>query len=392
MSQSIEAPPPSTDPLFRRAVLVGVLAFVPCAAWGLLDPAQFFRSYLLAWLFWLGIALGCLGILMLQHLSGGAWGVVIRRILESGTRTLPMMGALFVPVVLGVKLLYVWARPEAVRADVVLQEKSPYLNVPFFIVRAVVYFAVWVALAKALNRWSAQQDDAGGGAPGGSPLGAGTTGRKMTVLSAPGIALYVLTMTFASVDWIMSLEPHWFSTIFGALLVAGQALGAMSFTIAALYLLSRNEPMSRLVQQRHFHDLGKLLLTFVMIWSYFAFSQFLIIWAGNLPEEIPWYLERLKGGWEWAGLALVVQHGQDDAGDPGGPSCPSAAAMRLVDLLWMTAPASHSRSFAVHWMDLALPIAVGGFWVAAFARELGRRPLLPLGEPQLADALSEAHG
>ena len=247
---------------------------------------------------WLGITLGCLAIVMIHHLSGGAWGLVIRRLLEAGTRTLPIMALAFLPIAFGVRVLYLWARPDAVASDAVLREKALYLNVPFFLVRAVLYFTIWGTVAYWLNRWSLEQDH--------SPDP--RLARKLQLLSAAGIVLYALTITFASIDWVMSLEPHWFSTIFGILFMGGQALSALSFAIAAAVLLALRPPFSDVLSRAHLHDLGKLLMAFVMLWAYFNFSQFLIIWSANLAEEAPWYVHRLGHGWQAIGLLLVVFH------------------------------------------------------------------------------------
>ena len=287
---------PFWDRLQRRALVVGAAGIVLCGVGFLLNPTQFFRSYLLAYLFWLGIPLGSLAVLMLHHLVGGAWGAVIRRVLESATRTLPVLVFLFVPLLFGLHELYIWARPEVVMADEILQRKSVYLNIPFFVVRSALYFIVWLVVSFALNTWSVTQDQAG----------ADPSERRMRLLSGPGLVLYVLTATFAAVDWMMSLEPHWFSTIYGILVIVGQLLATLAFAVAVVALLADTPPLSQVISPAHFHDLGNLLLAFVMVWAYMAISQFLIIWSANLPEEITWYLQRMRGGWEWLGLALIL--------------------------------------------------------------------------------------
>jgi hypothetical protein len=378
---------------FQRPVLVvGILFAIATAAGAFLNPQQFYQSYLMAWLYWAGLAVGCLAVLMIHHLSGGSWGMVIRRIMEAGTRTLPLVALLFVPVLFGMRNLYIWARPEVVAADELLQHKEPYLNLPFFVARTALYFAIWITLALFLNRWSRQQDEKGSDE---------AAGRRIQKLSAGGLVLLVLTMTFASVDWVMSLEPHWFSTIFGALILVGQALGGLSLGIAALILLARYRPLSEIVTPACLHDLGKLLLAFVMVWAYFAFSQFLIIWAGNLPEEIPWYLSRLAGGWQWIGLALVLMHFvlpfmlllsrnlKRDA-RPLTWVAVLVLVMHLVDVFWLTQPAFSAGVFHLHWLDLVAPMGVGGIWLAFFIRTLRRRPLVPLKDPALKEAME--HG
>jgi hypothetical protein len=385
--------PASIGGFEKRSLILGVVAAAAGLAAAFAAPQAFFRSYLVAYLFWLGISLGGLALLMIQHLSGGAWALMIRRLLESAAGNLPLMALLFVPLIPGMGHLYEWTHPEVVQADELLRQKAAYLNTPFFLVRAALYFAIWAGLATALARWSRRQDDSSDPA----------VTRRMQLLSGPGLVLFVLTGTFAATDWVMSLEPHWFSTIFGALVMAGQVLGALAFSIAVVALLARSEPMSAVVSRRHLHDLGKLLLAFVMVWAYFAFSQFLIIWAGNLPEEIPWYLKRFDGGWKWAALGLAL--GQfvlpfvlllsSDLKRDARKLVPVAllvVSLRLVDLTWMIVPAFHDGNAAlVLGLVPLVACAVGGIWLFAFFRDLRKRPLLPLGDPHLEEALAHEH-
>jgi hypothetical protein len=342
---------------------------------------QFFRSYLIAYLFWLGIALGCLPLLMLHHLAGGRWGFVLRRILEAGTRTLPLMFLLFVPLVFGIHSLYEWSRPEIVAQDAVLQAKRGYLNVPFFIVRAVMYFGAWIIVSYFLNRWSAEQD-----ATGNRELM-----RRCQLLSAPGIVIYSLAITFASMDWGMSLEPHWFSTIYGMLFIVGQSLAALAFAIAVAIRMAGSPPLSDVLKADVFQDLGNLLLAFVMLWAYISFSQYLIIWAGNLPEEIPWYLHRGANGWQRIAAFLTIFHfavpfllllGRANKGRKTvlGAIAVGVLLMRWVDLYWLIAP-SFLRSVRIHWMDVVLLFVIGGIWLYVFLSQLMKRALVPLGDP-----------
>src|SRR5215472_1711430 len=274
--------PAPIDRLQQRGLYTAVGGLVVGGIGVLLQPAQFMPSWLIGVTFCTGLSLGSLALLMTHYLTGGNWGLVTRRIFEAGSRLLPFCALLFIPVAVGAKSLYLWARPEAVAADEILQHKAPYLNLTWFIVRAVIYFAVWIWCATLLNRWSSQQDR---GEVGVTEYDT----RRFRVISGPGLVAYVLLMSLASIDWLMSLDPHWYSTIFGFVIVAGQGLCGLSFSVAVLALLVRREPMSDVVRAGHFHDLGKLMLAFVMLWAYFSFSQFLIIWAGNLPEEIPFY-------------------------------------------------------------------------------------------------------
>ena len=374
-----------------RSAIVGILALAALAAGGFANPEQFFRSWLWSYVFYVGLAAGSMAWLMVQYLSGGAWGVMIRRPAEAAARTLPLLIVLFLPVVFGMGHLYRWTNAAAVAADEVLRHKQPYLNVPFFLTRAAIYLGGWTLIGFLLNLWSRQEDREGGEA----------AHRKMARLSAPGLIFWGFTVTFMAIDWVLSLDPHWFSTIFGMLFMAGQGLSSMAFLIALLVLLSHRRPLSAVITARHMHDLGKFLLATVMVWAYFSFSQFLIIWAGNLPQEIPWYLERLNGGWQYIGLGLVVCHfalpfalllSRDLKRN--FKLLASVAVfillMRFVDLYWLVAPDFLKGHFGVSWMDFAAPVAIGGIWLAWFLIQLGRRPLLPVNEPHLEEALE--HG
>lgn len=382
---------PALTRLQQRALIVGVLGLAAAAFGAFMDADQFFRSWLIGFLFCLGLALGSLGLLMLQHMSGGEWGLVGRRVFEAASRTLPVVALMFIPLLFGLRDLFEWARPDAVQGSAILQSKAAYLNVNFFIARAVIYFAIWLVCSLLLNRWSAEQD-----------RGVATTTAdsvRFRTVSAPGLLAYVLTMTFASVDWIMSLDPEWYSTIFGLLTVAGQALVSLAFAIAVLAMVYPSGALGEWVGPRHFHDLGKLLLAFVMFWAYLAFSQFLIIWSGNLPEEIPWYLERMRGGWGIIALLLVVGHFalpfalllSRDLKHRAGLLAKVALvviAMRLVDLVWLIAPTAESHGFPVHWMDVVVPAGLIGVWLFVFVRQLRSRALLPVNDPYFREALA----
>jgi len=374
-----------------RCLGAGILGLAVSAIGAVSNSEQFFRSYLQAYLFWLGIALGCLAIAMLHHLSGGAWGLIIRRLLETAARTLPVLAVLFLPIVLGLSSLYEWARPAALAHDKILQHKTLYLNVPFFLTRAVIYFAAWILIARFLSKWSLQQDRTA------DP----SLSRRLELLSGPGLVIYGATMTFASIDWVMSLEAHWFSTIYGLSFMVGQVLGAFAFVIALVIWLSSHKPFSEFISSGHLHDLGKLLLTFVMLWAYMAFSQFLIIYSGNLPEEIPWYLRREDGVWGWVAILLILFHFvlpfllllSRDLKRSGGKLLKVALLvvfMRYVELSWLISPTPRSAGGLHLWLDLATMTGVGGLWLAFFATQLKGKPVLPLHDPFLEAALE--HG
>jgi len=371
----------------QRALIVGVIGLIMCAVGAVFHPAQFLQSYLFAYMFTLGLALGSMAILMLQYLTSGDWGVVIRRTLEAAMRTLPWLAAGFLPIALGVRELYIWARPAQAQE---LDFRTGYLNVPFFMVRAIIYFAVWLAMAHRLDRWSREEDR-------GDALG---WLKRLRRLSGPGLVIYGVTVTFAAFDWLMSLNPEWFSTIFGLLIIGGQALSATAFAILVAALLSTREPMAGVFQPRHFHDLGKVMLAFVMVWAYLAFSQLLIIWAGNLPREITFYLPRLQSSWRWIGVLLIVLHFalpfalllSRDLKRRAGLLAALAGlviVMRVIDLFWLVAPEFRRQGLMVSWFDPVTVIGICGVWLALFIRELKARPMLPLRDPHLADALSE---
>ena len=385
-------PPAGIKRLQQRALPIGVLFMAVLIVGFLLDRAQFFHSYLFAFAFWTGISVGALALLMLQHLTGGGWGLVIRRVLEAATQTLPLMLILFVPIVLGARWLYIWMDAEWVEKHPAVATKASYLSLPFFTVRAAICFGIWIVLAFFLSRWSQLQDKTADS----------QYTKWMRLLSGPGMVLLVFTVTFASIDWFMSLEPEWFSTIYGFIFVAGWALSALAFVIAVMAALSRHEPMNSVVAQLHFHDLGKLLLALVMLWSYFAFSQFLIIWSGNLPEEIHWYLPRIQGGWGAIALVVIVLHfafpflfllSRSLKRDAGKLVFIAGLIllMRLIDLFWTITPSFTHEHFHVSWMDIVAPIGMGGLWLAVFARALSQRPLIPINDPQYETVLEQKH-
>lgn len=380
----------------RIALGVGVVAGAAIAYGYTLDRTLFLQSWLLGFLYWIALPLGSLALVMLHHMTGGSWGFAIRRLLEASMRTLPLFVLLFVPIALGIHELYEWSDADVVAHDPVLQHKAAYLNTTGFLIRAGVYFAIWIALAWRLNGLSSRYDEVG------SPK----LVHKMRVVAGPGIALYGLALTFAAIDWAMSLEPHWFSTIYGVMFLIGQALTTLAFSIAVSAWISRREPFTRWFKPDHFHDLGKLMFAFVMLWAYVAFSQFLIIWSANAAEETPWYIKRTAGGWDRIALANIVFHFAlpfavllSRAAKRNVKVLASIAlfllALRLLDLFWLVVPAfSHGEPrdahFEFHWMYLATPLAIGGFWLAFFVQQLKGRPLVSLQDARLESALEGA--
>jgi hypothetical protein len=388
-------PPPRWQRLQRLALLVGLGAAGLCVIGYFVNPTQFFRSYLMAYIFWLGVALGCLALLMVHHLVGGRWGMLIRRVLEAGTRLLPLLAVLFMPLIFGIPELYIWAHPSQVKEPGLSALQQVYLRVPFFLGRAGFYFAAWLGLAFFLNRWSRQQEQTP------EPALLRTRQRRLGLLSGGGLVLYGLTVTFAGIDWTMSLEPQWFSTTYGFLVGTGQLLVGMAFAILMTSWLSQDEPYASAAAPELMHDLGNLLLAFVMLWAYIAYTQFLIIWSGDLPEEVDWYLHRAYGGWTWVAVVLVVFQFAlpffllllrriTRRVQRLGTVAAVLFCAHLVDVFWRVMPAFFPGQLHVHWLDIAAPIALGGIWLAAFLWQLQRRSLLPWYEPRLQEAMQ--HG
>jgi hypothetical protein len=374
-----------------RALIVGVIGALLSAIGFLIDHDQFYRSYLWSYIYVVALTVGPLAWLMLQYVTGGAWGLVIRRSCEAAARTLPLTLLMFLPIVIGINNLYPWPHKNLVQASELLRHQSPYLNTPFFLIRAAIYFGGWMLLSWWLNRCSAIEEVRGHDVVHG----------KMGRASAPGLIFWAFSVTFMAIDWILSADPKWFSTIFGMLFMASQGLTSMAFLVTLMVFLASRRPMSEVLTARHLHDLGKFLLALVMVWAYFSFSQFLIIWAGNLPEEIPWYLVRLNNGWQVLAVLLVLGHFV----------LPFALLLsrdlkrnfkllrgiavfilciRFVDLYWLVMPTFHRQGFQLSWMDFTMPVGLLGLWLAYFLNELEKRPLMPRNAPHLGEALE--HG
>jgi hypothetical protein len=383
------APPSALAGLGSRALLVGAAGAAAMIAGLFLARAEFFQAYLVAWLLWYTVASGCLGFLLLQHLSGGAWGIAARRVLEAGARTLPLVGLAAVPLFLGLKEIFVWADPAKMHGNHLLEHKAPYLNAPFFIGRTVFTIVVFSLLAWSLSAKSRRQDE------NGDPA----IKQSMHRTSGLGLLFWIIANTFMGFDWIMSLDPVWFSSLFGGIFVAGQALAAMTFVILMNNWLRQRDPMGAVLDRRLFHDYGKLLFAFVMFWTYLSISQFIIMWQGNLPEEVLWWKERLHGGWGYVAAGILVFHFffpflillSRDVKERSKTLAKIAAFvlfMRFVDLVWHARPTWHGESLSIHWLYFAAPVALGGLWVFSFARELAKHPLLPVNDPNLEDALA----
>ena len=388
--------PEVVEKISQRSLVVGVVFSVIAVILALFRPEEFYRAYLLGFMCWLGVALGSMAILMIRHLTGGGWGTVIRRILGAAMRTLPLLALLFIPVIFGIRRLYIWAQPLGNIEDKHLRQHleqltKTYLTVNGFIIRAVFYFAVWNLLSFLLSKWSKETD---------RPNAPDNSGRFKAV-SGPGLILYGFTISFAAIDWIMSLDPSWISTIFGLLILIGEVLSAMCFAIVVERILFNYKPMSEMLKPDFVHDHGKWMLTFIMVWAYFSFSQWLIIWAGNLPSEITFYLKRLNGGWGWIGLILVLFHfaipftmllSRPFKRDIRRLVWVAVLLMLMgyVDLFWIIEP-NFSKTLTVTVADIVVPIAIGGLWLWYFFRNLASLPLLPAYDTDAHEVLQPAH-
>jgi hypothetical protein len=366
------------------ALLVGLLGLVASVLGGFWAPKQFFFSYLFAVLFWLGLSLGCFVVTMIHQITGGRWGYPTRRFLEAGFMTLPLMLILFVPIFFGLRQLYPWARPAEVLTEKVLQDRHLYANDCAYIARQIFCLLVWIWLATRLRKWSLQQDQTEDAAPT----------RRARALSGPGIVIYGLLGTLASIDWIMSLETHWYSSIFAVIILIGQILIAYAFAVVMMTLFRTQVPFGAAVSQVHYHHLGNLLLTFVLFWTYVSFGQLLIIYSGDLPQELEWYLHRIAGSWKVVVATIAAFHFflpffllLFRAMKRRVAALTTLAAllliMHIVDTYWLVMPTLHQGGVAVSWLDFAAPIGVGGLWLCVFLWRLKAAPLLPQHDPGL---------
>jgi hypothetical protein len=370
----------------RAALLVLVIVgAIACLIGWHLDSREFYLSYLFGFLFWLGIALGSAGWLMIHHLTGGKWGYPARRFFEAAISTLPVLALLFLPVLFAGAQLYPWANPQLVAANELLRHKAAYINGSAFLIRAIILVAIWIVGAHLLGKWSREQD---------ATSSVGPT-KKLRTLSGPGLVIYPVTVTFAYVDWVMSMEADWSSTVFPLLVCIGQMLSALAFTVLLIAWQHRREPLAQILSPENFHHLGNLLLTFTMLWAYLAYCQLIVIWSADLPHEIGWYSHRIAGAWRWIAVALLVFHFF-------APFCfllfrpmkrsPQflfgIAALifvaHIVDLWWMVAPSLYPNDFHISWTMPAAFVAISAIWLTTFFRSLEVRPLIPLNDPRFA--------
>ncbi len=369
------------------ALIIGIIGLVLTATGYFVDKAQFYHSYLTAFFFWLSIALGGLFFTMLHHLVGAKWSVVLRRLAENIMICIPLLAIFLIPVLFGIGELFHWSHPEVVAQDHLLQLKAPYLNVAFFIIRAVFYFVIWVLLARYLLRLSLAQD-------GGHTE---SISKRMRVASAPSMILFALTITFASFDWLMSLDAHWYSTIFGVYVFSGSLLAMLAFLMRIVLYLDGVGTLRGIITREHWHDLGKLIFAFIVFWGYMAFSQYFLIWYGNIPEETVWFLHRWEHDWQYISLLIVFGHFVI----PFFVLFPYSTkrsrpvmlvmtiwilAMHWVDLYWIILPNLHREAVKFSWIDFAPMLGIGGIFIRFFWSRVRVTPLVPVGDPGLEES------
>ena len=384
--------PPDSGPFARLHILGFALAAVGlggsvATAGG--DGEAFYRSYLVAFLFWLTLALGGLVFVLIQFASRAGWSVVVRRVAEHVMATLPAFAVLVIPILLGLHDLFHWSHADALAHDPLLQHKQPYLNETFFLIRAVVYVLVWTYLAWWFRKVSLAQDSSG------DPQ----LTRKLQRWSPLALIAFALTTTFASFDWIMSLDPHWYSTIFGVYIFGGCMIAICALLILLILGLQRRGRLQGVVTFEHLHDLGKLLFAFVVFWAYIAFSQFMLIWYGNIPEETLWYQHRLEHGWEYLSWALMIGHfalpflvlllrGVKRRGWPLALGALWLLVMHYLDIYWLVMPSFKGAHFHLTPLDLTLFVGIGGVFFGCLGLSMRRRALVPVKDPRLAESLA----
>ena len=381
------------DHSWNRLPLVGAvtaaLGIVVCAILGFGNPKQFYFSYLVSFLFFLSLALGGLFFVLIQYASQGGWGIVLRRIGETVFATLPVMAVLFLPIVFGMHDLYHWSVPGASEHDPFLAWKKPFLNVPFFLLRALIYFTCWSFIALLYYRLSRRQDTTGDHAISG----------RLRKLAGPAIIVLALTQTFASVDWIMSLTPHWYSTMFGVYFFAGSFVGFIALLAVMAVAMRGAGLLDTVISTEHLHDVGKFLFAFTAFWAYIAFSQFFLMWYANLPEETILYKARLEGSWKSVSILLMVGHFavpflflMGRAVKRRGWTLAVGGVwlliMHFIDLYWQIMPSLHPEGVRVSVLDVAAFLAIGGCFVASVGWLMRRQALVPVRDPRLAESLA----
>jgi hypothetical protein len=391
---------PKAASVERIAGVVGGLGLLLCLAGAISKPDQFFQSYLFAFLYWAGFGIGGLGVLLLNNVVGGKWGATARRFLVAQMRTLPLIGLFFIVLLFGLKYLYPWTHPDMVAANEYLHHKAPYLNLPFFLIRQVIYFAFWIGIGYRINKWYDEQDRTGEFA----------LREKIRAFSAPMLLLFVIVCTLAYIDWLLSADAQYYSTVYGGILLIGNVLQTFALTNLALILASQGDRFGGRINAKILHDLGNLMFAFTIFWTYLSAAQLIITWPANLPQEITWYLDRTNGFWKVLAVSIALSMflipflallSQNRKRDPRRLMKVAIWLLvaKAIDLFWIVEPTFRSKSpdallgtsdhFVVYWTDLAAFVGLGGIWVFVFIKQLRRSPLLPLRDERVQESLPQ---
>ncbi len=377
-----------SSPIKWIAFAVGGVGVLSSALGYLLNHSQFFHSYLTAFAFWVSIGLGAMFLAVLHFITGATWSTVIRRIPETMMSALPWMLLFAVPIILGIHELYHWSHADAVAHDELLQAKQPFLNTPFFTIRTVFYFLVWGGLVLLYYQRSVLNDYTGDA----------DLLKSLRRWSPPAMILFALTLTFASFDWMMSLDPHWYSTIYGVYYFAGSVTAAISVLILLVVWLDDHGPLHGMVSVEHIHDLGKLLFTFTVFWAYIAFSQYFLIWYANMPEETVWFLHRWQGSWKIISLFLVFGHFLLPFLFllPRAPKRNKSVLvvasvwlllMHFIDMIWLVLPTFQTHDYHIHWLDFTTLIGIGGVFIGLILLQLENQSVVPINDPKLEESI-----
>lgn len=395
-----------TVPLQRFALITGLVGLGVFGLCGLIEGSkrQFFLSYLVAWVFWLSLPVGGMALIGIHYITGASWGLLWRRLFEASTRTLPLLAVLFIPIAASLYIEgaspYEWVRPaaelsegSAAAAEELQHKFDDYLNKSFFLVRVAVYFGIWFVLCWLLNTWSVKgerDNDAG-------------ARKKSEHLSGPLVMLFAIIGMFASTDLVMSLELHWSSTMFPLIYSINQLLVTITFCVAMFMFLSTKSPIVEVMRPKFQIDMGTILLALTMVWSYMTFSQFMLIWAANLPEEIPFYLKRIRGGWQYVAICLALFHF----------ACPfllllfrdvklhkkrlqavaiGIMVMCALDVIWWIEPIVTRDSWGLFlFMDFGAIAGIGGIWFWLFLAQVKKAPILPTHELHTLPGAEHGH-
>lgn len=381
---------PSDLNFTKRFFGIGIVGLIATAIGYFLNHEQFFFSYLTSFTFFTSLGLGALVLLMIHHLTRSEWGVVLRRIPEVLSSNLWIWGLFFIPLFFGMHSLYHWTHADAVASDPVLQGKVPYLNTTFFIIRQFIYFAIWGYLGYKLYNSSVEQDGSG-------DWGIQTLQRR---LSGPGTVIFAITISFASFDWIMALDPHWYSTMFGVYFFAMSFQAMFAGLILLILFLRNNDILANTIRTVHIRDLSLWMFAFTVFYAYIAFSQFLLIYYANIPEETVWYLERLNGGYEYLAffylfgrfvIPFIVLLGKKAKTNFKVVSSMAILilAAHLVEIYWLIMPVLHHHGVHFDWMTITAFIGLGGFFLGLFFHRFKKQKMVPVNDPKLSQSLNK---